>query len=335
MLRIATRWVTISFVLICVAAVLLVVSLPVKGVIPILNYHFVVPEELAGPTSLDVTTTAFEKQMRLLKALGFRPISIGEFEAIKKGEQEARGKEILITFDDGNESYSDYALPIMAKHGIPSVNFLILENIKQKLHGSMDLARAERVARHPLVTLGSHTLTHPVLPELGAELKKAEIVDIRGNIKGFMIVRPWGALTMENMFKLYEHALQQKGHLPTFFPSLISEKNLTKESEHVQGFTPEVFWLETKKGEERLALRPTSETMFTPAFALWIRGHKELPMKLYQRGSVFRLDTKSTRPLIRSREIMWIEAHDAFATKEEAEAQVQEDIQTTEEVMHQ
>src|SRR3989344_2714622 len=166
-------------------------------------------------------------------------------------------------------------------------------------------------------------------------IEKAEVIDIRENIKGFMVVRPWGALTMENMFKLYEEALQNRGHVPTFFPTLISEKNLTKESEHVAGFTPEVFWLKTEKGEEKLALRPTSETMFTPMFALWIRGHKELPMKLYQRGSVFRLDTKSTRPLIRSREIIWIEAHDAFATKAEAEAQVQEDIRTTEEVMHQ
>ena len=70
-------------------------------------------------------------------------------------------------------------------------------------------------------------------------------------------------------------------------------------------------------------------------FSLWIRSWRDLPLKLYQRGSVFRLDTKATRPLIRSREILWIESHDAFATKQEAEAQVQEDIQTTEEVMHQ
>lgn len=166
-------------------------------------------------------------------------------------------------------------------------------------------------------------------------IEKAEILDVRDNIKGFSVIRPWGAMIMENMFSLYEEALQKRGHLPTFFPTLISEKNLMKESEHVKGFSPEVFWIEKIKNEDRLALRPTSETMFTPMFALWIRGHKELPMKLYQRGSVFRLDTKATRPLIRSREIIWIEAHDAFSTKKEAEAQVQDDIKTTEEVMHQ
>jgi len=118
-------------------------------------------------------------------------------------------------------------------------------------------------------------------------------------------------------------------------PSVISESNLKKESSHIEGFTPEVFWLQTEKGEEKLALRPTSETLYTPMFALWIRSHRDLPLKLYQRGSVFRYDTKATRPLIRGREFYWIETHNAFATKKDAEAQVQEDIQITETIMHQ
>ncbi len=165
-------------------------------------------------------------------------------------------------------------------------------------------------------------------------IEKAEIVDIRGTAKGFMVIRPWGAEIIENMYKLYEKELHEKGHKPTFMPSVIPEENLKKESSHVKGFTPEVFWLK-EINKEKLALRPTSETLYTPMFKLWIRSHRDMPMKLYQRGSVFRLDTKSTRPLIRTREILWIEAHDAFATKKEAETQVQEDIQMTENVMHQ
>jgi len=164
-------------------------------------------------------------------------------------------------------------------------------------------------------------------------LDKAEIVDIRLDIKGFMVFRPWGAQTMENMIKLYEKKLQEKDHKLTFMPTVIPEENLKKESSHVKGFSPEVFWLK-EIGKEKLALRPTSETLYTPMFKLWIRSHRDLPMKLYQKGSVFRLDTKATRPLIRTREIIWIEAHDAFATKEQAEAQVQEDIQITEEIMY-
>lgn len=166
-------------------------------------------------------------------------------------------------------------------------------------------------------------------------IEKAEIVDIRTGMKGFIVVRPWGTLLMEKMYDFYETELQNKNHKPTIMPSVIPESNLKKESSHIKGFTPEVFWIKTEKGEEKLALRPTSETLYTPMFKLWIRSWRDLPMKLYQRGSVFRLDTKATRPLIRGREFQWIEAHSAFATKEEAETQVQEDIQTTEKVMHQ
>ncbi|OGJ13237.1 proline--tRNA ligase [Candidatus Pacearchaeota archaeon RBG_16_35_8] len=166
-------------------------------------------------------------------------------------------------------------------------------------------------------------------------IEKAEIVDLRLGIKGFITIRPWGAMLMENMFHFYEKELQKKGHLPVIMPTVIPESNLKKESSHIQGFTPEVFWLESQKGEEKFALRPTSETVFTPMFALWIRSHRDLPMKLYQKGSVFRYDTKATRPLIRGREFWWIECHDAFATKEEAINQTIEDIDTTEKIMHQ
>jgi prolyl-tRNA synthetase len=165
-------------------------------------------------------------------------------------------------------------------------------------------------------------------------LEKAELIDLRLDMKGFMVFRPWAAITIENMFKLFEEELQKKGHKPTFMPLVIPEENLKKESSHIEGFTPEVFWLK-EIGKEKLALRPTSETLYTPMFKLWIKSYRDLPMKLYQRGSVFRLDTKATRPLIRTREIIWIEGHDAFATKAEAEAQAQEDIDTTEKIMHQ
>jgi len=166
-------------------------------------------------------------------------------------------------------------------------------------------------------------------------LQKAEIADLRLGIKGFITIRPWGAMIMENMFRMYEDELQKKGHLPVIMPSVIPESNLKKEANHILGFTPQVFWLEAEKGEERLALRPTSETVFTPMFALWIRSHRDLPMKLYQKGSVFRYDTKATRPLIRGREFQWIECHDAFATREEAIKQTHEDMDTTEKIMHQ
>jgi len=166
-------------------------------------------------------------------------------------------------------------------------------------------------------------------------LDKAEVTDMRFDVKGFIVIRPWGAMSIENMYGMYEKVLQVKGHKPVFFPVVIPEKNFQKESDHVKGFTPSVFWLEKIKGEDRLALRPTSETAFYQMYNIWIRSHRDLPLKLYQRANVFRYETKATRPLIRAREFYWIETHDAFKTKEEAESQVQQDIQTTEEIMHQ
>jgi len=165
-------------------------------------------------------------------------------------------------------------------------------------------------------------------------LNKAEITDMRYKVKGFVVIRPWGALIIEKMYKFYEQALQRTGHLPSFFPSVIPKENFEKESEHVKGFQPEVFWLDDVKGESKLALRPTSETVFYQMYSLWIRSWRELPLKLYQRANVFRYETKATRPLIRAREFYWIEAHDVFATKKEAEEQVHEDVKMTEAVMH-
>lgn len=170
-------------------------------------------------------------------------------------------------------------------------------------------------------------------------IKRAELADIRYNVKGFVVFQPWSVLCMEEMYKCMERALQRTGHNPCFFPALIPEKNLTKEREHVEGFAPEVFWVTEhgagKKLDEKLALRPTSETAFYQMFSLWIRSYNDLPFRTYQRAQVWRHETKATRPFIRGREFHWIEAHDAFETMAAAEKQVQTDMQITEDVMHQ
>ncbi len=165
-------------------------------------------------------------------------------------------------------------------------------------------------------------------------IEKAEVADIRYNVKGFIVIRPLGAEIIENMYRMWESELRAKGHRPCIFPTVIPEENFKKESDHLGGFTPEVFWLKPI-GEGKLALRPTSETAFYQLYNIWIRSWRDLPLKLYQRANVFRLETKATRPLIRAREFNWIESHDAFSSKEQAEQQVQEDISITEKLMHQ
>jgi prolyl-tRNA synthetase len=168
-------------------------------------------------------------------------------------------------------------------------------------------------------------------------VQKNELADLRYNVKGFLVFQPWSVLCMEKMYKFLEENLQKKGHKPYWFPTLIPEENLKKESSHLGGFTPEVFWVTQggkKKFEEKLALRPTSETAMYQMFSLWIRSYNDLPFKTYQRANVFRHETKSTRPFLRSREFHWIERHSAHATEDDAFAQVKEDIQTTQEVLH-
>lgn len=163
-------------------------------------------------------------------------------------------------------------------------------------------------------------------------VQKAELADIRYYVKGFLVHMPWSVRTMKKMFDLLEEELEERGHEPVWFPSVIPESFLKKEKEHAE-FTADVFWIteggsERKKLEERLALRPTSETAMYTMFSLWIRGWRDLPLKTYQRCQVWRYESV-TRPFIRGREFFWIEAHDVFATKEEAERQVEEDMETT------
>jgi len=166
---------------------------------------------------------------------------------------------------------------------------------------------------------------------------EAELCDLRYNVKGFVVFMPNSVMTMKEMYRTYEQELEAHGHKPALFPAVIPESNFKKEGEHVEGFVPQVFWIREAGGtqlEERLALRPTSETAMYKMYSLWIQGVKDLPLKIYQSCQVWRYETKATRPFIRSREFYWIEAHDAFATKEEAEAQVREDMEMAENVLH-
>lgn len=167
-------------------------------------------------------------------------------------------------------------------------------------------------------------------------LWRADFIDQRYNVKGFLVHRP-NATIVENIIdEMFEKELQRTGHKPMKFPALVPAENFEKESEHVQGFAPEVFWV-TEAGndklEKRLALRPTSETIMYSMYSQWIRSHRDLPLKAYQRCQVWRYETKHTRPLLRCREFYWIEAHDVFRTKAEAERQVIEDMETCEKVL--
>ncbi len=158
----------------------------------------------------------------------------------------------------------------------------------------------------------------------------ADLVDSRYNVQGFVVHKPWSVKAFSKMYELFEKELEADGHEKVIFPTVIPEENFEKEKEHVKGFVPEVFWVTEAGGEKlarRLALRPTSETAFYHMYSLWVQSENDLPLKMYQSCSVFRREHETT-PFIRGREFLWIETHDAFATKKEAQEQVEKDVKT-------
>ena len=166
-------------------------------------------------------------------------------------------------------------------------------------------------------------------------LEKAEILDDRYGVKGFYIILPFGMHIIDRIYSVWEHELNKKNHKKVLFPAVIPKENFEKEEEHIEGFKPEIFWIceaGDNKLERKLGLRPTSETAFYSMYSLWVRSYKDLPLKLYQSCSVYRYETKATKPLIRSREFLWIESHCAFSSEKEALNQVQEDMEITKKV---
>ncbi|WP_294357542.1 proline--tRNA ligase [uncultured Clostridium sp.] len=153
-------------------------------------------------------------------------------------------------------------------------------------------------------------------------VKKAELVDY-SSVKGCMIIRPYGYALWENIQKYLDAKFKETGHENVYMPMFVPESLLQKEKDHVEGFAPEVAWV-TKGGDneltERLAVRPTSETLFCDHYSKIIESHKDLPKLYNQWCSVVRWE-KTTRPFLRTTEFLWQEGHTAHATAEEAQAE--------------
>ncbi len=151
-------------------------------------------------------------------------------------------------------------------------------------------------------------------------VKKAELIDY-SSIKGCMILKPDGYAIWENIQKELDRRFKETGVENVYLPMFIPESLLNKEKEHVEGFAPEVAWV-THGGlnplQERLCVRPTSETLFCDFYKNVIQSYRDLPKNYNQWCSVVRWE-KETRPFLRSREFLWQEGHTAHATAEEAE----------------
>jgi len=153
---------------------------------------------------------------------------------------------------------------------------------------------------------------------------KAELADY-APVKGLIVLRPYGYSIWESLKDSLDEKLKSTGHQNGFLPVLIPESLLSKESEHFAGFNPEVFWVTHSGNSEigdRLALRPTSETLAYSMYSKWIKSWRDLPLKINFWNTALRAEIKSTKPFIRTSEFLWQEGHTVHATREEAELEV-------------
>jgi prolyl-tRNA synthetase len=152
---------------------------------------------------------------------------------------------------------------------------------------------------------------------------QAELVS-QAPVRGCLVLRPYGFGLWERLQAELDRRFKETGHENAYFPLLIPESLLTKETEHVEGFAPEVAWVTeggNEKLTERLAIRPTSEVIIGVMYADWVQSYRDLPVLINQWANVMRWE-KRTRPFLRTLEFLWQEGHTAHATEEEAAEEV-------------
>ena len=151
-------------------------------------------------------------------------------------------------------------------------------------------------------------------------VRKAELADY-SPVKGCMVIRPYGYAIWELIQRQLDDRFKATGHVNAYFPLFIPESLLMKEAQHVEGFAPQVAWV-TKGGteelEEKLVVRPTSETIFGVMYQKWIQSWRDLPLLINQWANVVRWE-KVTRPFLRTTEFLWQEGHTAHETEAEAQ----------------
>ena len=165
-------------------------------------------------------------------------------------------------------------------------------------------------------------------------VRKAELADYTP-VKGFIAIRPYGYAIWENIQKYTDEKFKKHGVENVSMPVLIPESLLNKEKEHVEGFAPEVAWVTIGGGnklEEKLCIRPTSETIFDTMYSKWLSSWRDLPYKYNQWCNVVRWE-KETRPFLRSREFLWQEGHTIHETAEEAKSFTQEMLDVYQDVI--
>jgi len=163
-------------------------------------------------------------------------------------------------------------------------------------------------------------------------IRISKIIDDRYPIKGMPVYYPNGYFAIRKILNILETELEKNGFEPYWFPILIPYDIFKRESEHIKGFESEVFYVTPSKPieeerETKYILRPTSETEMYYMFSLWIKSYRDLPLLTYMTNTVYRYETKATKPLIRGREILWNEAHTVHKDLDDAERMIKKSME--------
>ena len=224
--------------------------LPFPGTIPVLMYHFIGTPEDARSQKNNVTREGFEHQMAFLHRFGYRVLSMKEYDEILMGHRKPRGREILITFDDGSPSFEKGAFPSLQRYRQPCTLFLISESVKKNLPASMSEEVVRKLLASGLITIGSHSKTHPFLSQMTDEQIEDEVAGSKKDLEAMFgvpidsLAYPLGDFDARVMnaaqksgyhFAFTTSSKKLKGHKPNLF-------NLTREKISYSADNPVVFW---------------------------------------------------------------------------------------------
>jgi len=153
---------------------------------------------------------------------------------------------------------------------------------------------------------------------------KSEVADY-APVKGCYILRPLGYALWEKIQEYFNKRIKKRGVQNAYFPLFIPESFFHKEATHAEGFSPEVAWIANRdeEGGERLAVRPTSETIMYDSYARWLRSWRDLPIRINQWANVVRWETQATKLFLRSREFLWQEGHCVYETESDCDREVE------------
>lgn len=168
------------------AAALAFAVLPLPGMLPILMYHFIGTEEDAAREKNFVTLESFKRQIEFLHRFGYRVISLDDYYEILTGRRKPRGREILLTFDDGNDSFLRDAFPVLARYEYPVALFLVSESMKKGINTAMPIKDIKQLMAYPWITVAAHTRTHPTLTALSETRMEDEIAGSKKDLEAML-----------------------------------------------------------------------------------------------------------------------------------------------------